>query len=237
MLRTHKNRFIIILVIALQLLVAGSLQAQKITNYDKKISQADKGIKKYLVPLIHGKWDYFAKYGYGVKISSDRDILNLKFIPIKIYNMDSVSIFSFDSNSAPERLLVLDTNKAVFYGIQDNKPVLAVFPEYRQGQWINSHGYGAIFPKLAEKVWNIINNKGTIFELDVYAFPNNTGGYTQYTQGYIVFNDGRQLMSILPDGATQPLKEALVQLRLDLIQGDKMDKEMRRNKEKQKTNP
>jgi hypothetical protein len=44
-------------------------------------------------------------------------------------------------------------------------------------------------------------------------------------------------MSILPDGATQPLKEALVQLRLDLIQGDKMDKEMRRNKEKHKTNP
>jgi hypothetical protein len=233
----HKNTFVIISVIALQLLVAGSLQAQKIANYDKKISQADKDIKNYLVPLIHGKWDYFARY--GVKISSDSDILNLKFIPIKIYNMDSISIFSFDSNSTQERLLVLDTNRAVFYGIKDNKPVLAVFSEYRrdqsgQGQWVNFRGYGAIFPKLAEKVWDIINNKGTVFEIDIYAYPSNTGGYSQT---YVVFNNGRQLMSILPDGTIQPLKEELLQLRLDLIQGDKMDKEMRRNKEKQKANP
>ena len=176
-------------------------------KWEHTLDAGKKEVKNYWVDLVDGNWDFFKK-SYNTELN-DSDIQKLELVPMLVYTIDSIDFANISSKTSPAIILKLNTEKAIFEGLKDNKFVVAIHAKYVDNKWKNEGGYSGIYPVIADKLFDLyFNEKTPFFEVDVNAFPSQ-----HYLYNFLVYKENGEYKCIKMTGKTPLLTDELIELR------------------------
>jgi hypothetical protein len=170
----------------------------------KTIDEAKGEAKDSWIDLVHESssgWEWYEKY-YHTTLS-DADVPATTMLPVPVYQMDSVSFCSCNTNADIANSLVLDNKNALFLVKKDSAFVVAIRSQYIGGSWFGGDDSG-IFPGIAQKYY-LLYSQGIPF----YAFYLYSDSKSTYHVTYAFYDNGKELMEIRSDGSKVPLIQTL----------------------------
>ena len=213
----------LILLIPFTLLMAGCKPAFPGTKQDRKekanweavvnTPATDNAIKSYWEELISNRWAFFKQHQSSFTAA---DFLNLKFLHVVTYDIDSSQLFAYRKSQSIGSIVTLNKRRIVSFVVKNDSIVAMVYPKLSEGKWQNGGGYSVPFKAVAQRIIETYRANGEVYWFDVYAFPSTS--YQPFRSLLVAYID-KKLLNIGIDGSVSSLDDELMKIKKQALLG------------------